>query len=140
MRKLNKNEEAYAFSRNKEIDEASGCVGHLRGDFGSAGTQFFHSWWPHQNDVLNTPEFKEAFGNVMDSLKRGCLGSRRECAKFCWENLDQNFGEYHGFGGRVDEGDYAFIFRLNPKRGDYDIYVYCYVRSMLNEALKVGIQ
>ena len=139
MRKLNKNEEAYAFSQETEKDRISGCVGHLRGDFGS-GESFFTTWWPHQDDALNTPEFKEAFGIVMDSLRKGALGSRRECAKFCWENLDQNFGEYRGFGGRVDEGDYAFIFRLNPRRGDYDVYCYCYVRSKLDEALKAEVQ
>ena len=45
------------FSRSEAQDRATGCIGHLRGDFGS-GTQFYTTWWPHQDDALNTSEFK----------------------------------------------------------------------------------
>ena len=48
---------ALYFSRSEEQDKSAGCVGHLRGDFGS-GKQFYTTWWPHQQDALNTPEFK----------------------------------------------------------------------------------
>ena len=45
---------ALYFSRSEEQDKSAGCVGHLRGDFGS-GKQFYTTWWPHQADGLNTP-------------------------------------------------------------------------------------
>ena len=45
---------ALYFSRSEEQDKSAGCVGHLRGDFGS-GKQFYTTWWPHQQDALNTP-------------------------------------------------------------------------------------
>ena len=40
------------FSQSEEQDKATGCIGHLRGDFGN-GRQFYTTWWPHQNDALN---------------------------------------------------------------------------------------
>ena len=36
---------ALYFSRSEEQDKTVGCVGHLRGDFGS-GKQFYTTWWP----------------------------------------------------------------------------------------------
>ena len=53
-------EEAGLFYSNDERDEALGTVGHLRMDFGSGGKGFYHTWWPHNGDHFNTPEFKEA--------------------------------------------------------------------------------
>ena len=43
----------FYFSHSEAQDKATGCVGHLRGDFGS-GKQFFTTWWPHQGDQLLT--------------------------------------------------------------------------------------
>ena len=70
-----------------------GCVGHLRGDFGS-GKQFFTTWWPHQNDELNTPAFKADIDRAVnwlreqpdsplrdfDTMKRCCDRYGRVCA------------------------------------------------------------
>lgn len=50
-------EHALFFSDEKQ-DKANGCIGHLRGDFGS-GTGLYTTWWPHQNDTLNTPVSKK---------------------------------------------------------------------------------
>ena len=36
-------------------DEALGTVGHIRMDFGSGGKEFWHTWWPHNEDRFNTP-------------------------------------------------------------------------------------
>ena len=39
------------FARSEEQDKTVGCVGHLRGDFGS-GKQFYTTWRPHQHKAL----------------------------------------------------------------------------------------
>lgn len=52
-------EHALFFSDEKQ-DKANGCIGHLRGDFGS-GTGLYTTWWPHQNDTLNTPRFQKRY-------------------------------------------------------------------------------
>lgn len=56
------------FSRSEEQDKVVGCVGHLRGDFGS-GKQFYTTWWPHQQDALNTPEFKADIDRTVNWLR-----------------------------------------------------------------------
>ena len=42
---------------DKAQDEALGTIGHIRMDFGSGGKEFWHTWWPHNEDRFNTPEF-----------------------------------------------------------------------------------
>ena len=59
---------ALYFSRSEEQDKSAGCVGHLRGDFGS-GKQFYTTWWPHQQDALNTPEFKADIDRTVNWLR-----------------------------------------------------------------------
>ena len=59
---------ALYFSRSEEQDKTVGCVGHLRGDFGS-GKQFYTTWWPHQQDALNTPEFKADIDRTVNWLR-----------------------------------------------------------------------
>ena len=68
-------------------------MGHLRGDFGS-GKQFYTTWWPHQQDALNTPEFKADIDRTVnwlreqpgsplrdfDSMKRYCNRYEQICA------------------------------------------------------------
>ena len=44
---------------DEKQDEALGTVGHIRMDFGSGGKEFWHTWWPHNEDRFNTLEFKE---------------------------------------------------------------------------------
>ena len=50
----------FCYSQSEEQDKTTGCIGHLRGDFGS-GKQFYTTWWPHQADRLNTPEFSHVW-------------------------------------------------------------------------------
>ena len=84
---------ALYFSRSEEQDKTVGCVGHLRGDFGS-GKQFYTTWWPHQHDALNTPDFKADIDRTInwlreqpdsplrdfDSMNRYCNRYERICA------------------------------------------------------------
>ena len=84
---------ALYFSRSEEQDKSAGCVGHLRGDFGS-GKQFYTTWWPHQHDALNTPDFKADIDRTInwlreqpgsplrdfDSMKRYCNRYEQICA------------------------------------------------------------
>ena len=83
----------FYFSHSEAQDKATGCVGHLRGDFGS-GKQFFTTWWPHQGDQLNTPAFKADIDRAVnwlreqpdsplhdfDTMKRFCGRFERSCA------------------------------------------------------------
>ena len=52
-------DEAGLFYSEEKLDEALGTVGHLHMDFGHGEKEFWHTWWPHNEDRFNTPEFKE---------------------------------------------------------------------------------
>ena len=65
---------------DQKQDEALGTVGHIRMDFGSGGKEFWHTWWPHNEDRFNTLEFKEELQGVLChkpscSVQSGKLGS-----------------------------------------------------------------
>ena len=40
------------------------------------------------------------------------------------------------YGFRVDTPEYAYLLRLNPMQGDYNLYIYCYRREMLEQHMK----
>ena len=45
-----------------------GCIGHLRGDFGS-GKEFWTTWFPHTCHELNDEHFKTIFDAVINELR-----------------------------------------------------------------------
>ena len=63
-------EEAGLFYSDEGQDTALGTVGHLRMDFGSSRKVFHHTWWPHNGDRFNTPEFKEALQEFVDAMRQ----------------------------------------------------------------------
>lgn len=127
------------FSQSEEKDSANGCVGHLRGDFGG-GKQFFTSWWPHQNDTLNTPEFKLDLDRTVnwlreqpdsplldfDTMKRSCERYMHSCAI--------KGGATPSCGFMVKTKNYVYMLRCAPVKGDYNFYVYCYRRQEFEKA------
>ena len=42
-----KDEKDLIYSDENETREL-GCIGHLRGDFGRSGNDFYHKWFPHK--------------------------------------------------------------------------------------------
>lgn len=122
------------YSQTEEQDKVAGCIGHLRGDFGS-GKQFFTTWWPHQNDMLNTPEFKADIDRTVnwlreqpdsplrdfDTMKRCCTYYQRSCA------IKDAILPSCAF--LVESKQYVYMLRCTPTKGDYNFYMYCYQRD-----------
>ncbi|MFQ7453574.1 MAG: hypothetical protein ACLRNQ_21670 [Flavonifractor plautii] len=53
-------------------------------DFGSSGKGFYHTWWPHNGDRFNTPEFKEALQQFVDAVREdGPLKDLPSMGQFC---------------------------------------------------------
>ena len=72
---------------NQTLDEALGTVGHLRMDFGSGGKEFFHTWWPHNEDQFNTGDFKDDLQDVVDALRAdGPLKDLSAMSTYCHQN------------------------------------------------------
>lgn len=127
------------FSQNEEKDKSTGCIGHLRGDFGS-GKQFFTTWWPHQNDTLNTPEFKRDIDRVVnwlreqpDSPLRDFDTMKRCCARYL-PSCEIKGGAAPSCGFMVKTKEYVYMLRCTPVKGDYQFYAYCYQRQEFEKA------
>lgn len=129
------------YSQTEEQDKVTGCIGHLRGDFGS-GKQFYTTWWPHQQDALNTPEFKADIDRTInwlreqpdsplrdfDSMNRYCNRYERICA------IKGALLPSCGF--MVKTKQYVYMLRCTPVKGDYQFYIYCYQRKPFERAQK----
>lgn len=74
----------WLYSSHEETDAARGCIGHLRGDFGRSGTEFWTSWFDH-SPKLNNEEFRQEFQTIVDGLRNegGLLSGFSSMRKGC---------------------------------------------------------
>ena len=111
----------------QEKDETLGTVGHARLDFGHSGKEFWHTWWPHNGDVFNTPEFKADLQTVVDALRAdGPLKDLSAMRQFCDQHGGAITEDRRSFGYVLDTEHYRFCLRCTPVIGDYQGYLYCY--------------
>ena len=107
----------------QEQDAAEGTVGHLRMDFG--GGRLHHSWWPHNDDRLNTPAFKAVLQAFMDEMReRGPLKGGTTMRRWCSRHPAGEIGKEQ-FGFIAETENYRFCLRCTTLSGDY-CYLYCY--------------
>lgn len=129
-------EYTYSAFRGQSRDESTGCIGHLRADFGSDGDGFYSTWWDHIAD-LKSQAFKGEIDEVINALRSGgFLAGRDAIAKYCYSHPEAGYGNDREWGVRVDTESYAYLMRLNPHRGEYNLYCYCYERDKLNRHLR----
>lgn len=131
-------EDKYTFRQSTQISMQTGLIGHLRADMDTDGNGFFSSWFDLREE-LKTDEFKAEFDDVINSLREegDILHNRRALAKYCYCTPQSRMQEEPGYYGvRVDTEKYAYLLRLNPDRGEYNLYCYCYRRDWLDQHLK----
>lgn len=117
-----------------EPDIEDSVVGHLRLYFDSGG-QFRHSWWPHNDDRLNTPEFKKALQTFMDEMRtRGPLKSDAVMHRWCYRSSANEIGREQ-FGFIAETENYRFCLRCTTLGGDYG-YIYCYDLNQQRMAMR----
>lgn len=116
-------------------DQEPNCIGHLRGDFGRGGKEFWHTWFEHQSD-LKTPEFKAEFDALINYLRKlGLLKDRYSMAQYCHKHREarlRNAGYSEVYGFRVNTAKHRYYVRCFPSFGDYNFYVYCYSNNVPN--------
>lgn len=107
------------------------CIGHLRGDFGKGGDEFWNSWFPHAADTRNDDSFKEEFDALINALRKNLLKSRVFMQKYLREHdsLLLESGIITARGYMVTTEQYEYYIRCQPQPGDYNFYVYAYVRK-----------
>lgn len=128
----------YTYRNSQQISSQTGLIGYVRADMGTLGTEFFSTWNGFRDD-LNTDDFKKDIDTVINSFreKGGFLSNRDELESFCM-NSDNVFSYKTGvdYGVRVNTNDYAFLMRLNPYKGNYNLYCYCYKKDWLDSHLE----
>ena len=126
-------ERMYSYSQSSQIEAQTGCIGHLRGDFG-AGQEFFTSWFEHRGEY-KTDEFKAEFDEVVNSLreKNGLLFSRDSMTRYCRQRPEAEMaGNYcTEYGFKLTTDQHTYMLRCNPNYGDYNFYLYAYVGRFL---------
>lgn len=131
-------ERLYVYRQSSQIQGQTGSIGHLRGDFGKSGTEFYTTWEEHVK-IFRSDDFGEKFDNVINALRfdgenGGLFQSRNSMRLFCNENPGSAFqGNYcDEYGFRIDKGQHSFLIRCNPMVADYNFYVFCYVKEHLD--------
>ena len=138
MRALTEKEDKYTFSNSMQISMQCGLIGHLRVDMDSDGNGFFSSWEDYRKE-LKTDEFKDEFDKVINSLREegDILYNRKSLAKYCYSSPQAKMNnEQDYYGVRVDTQKYAYLCRLNPNKGEYNLYCYCYIKDWLDKHIR----
>lgn len=130
-------EQKYTYRQSTQLSMQCGLIGYLRADMDTDGKGFFSTWNDYRKD-LKTDEFKAEFDDMINTYreKDGFLSDRNTLSRFCYQEALQYDGDERSFGVRVDSDDYAYLCRLNPNKGEYNMYCYCYKRKWLDEHLR----
>ena len=137
-RAMTEAEDKYTFRQSSQISGQCGLIGHLRADMDTNGNGFFSSWNDYRAD-LKTDEFKTELEAIINSLREegDILHSRSDLAKYCYSTPQSKMPtEQDYYGVRVDTEKYAYLLRLNPNKGEYNLYCYCYRRDWLDSHLR----
>lgn len=141
IRPTTRTEDMYTYTQSQQIRSQTGCIGLLRADMDSNGTGFFSSWEDHRGD-LKTDIFKADFDDVINALRfdsryGDVLKDRSSLARYCWSQPSARMeSDEENYGFRVDTDNYTYMMRLNPNKGMYNLYCYCYRRDWLDGHLK----
>lgn len=143
MLPLKETERKYTFKQSHQLEMQTGLIGYLRADMDSDGKGFF-STWNEFNSSLKTDEFRREFDDVINALRldkkfEKVLGSIESLRSFCYKHPEAKYNDVRGFYGiRVNSENYAYLLKLNPNKGDYNLYCYCYKKDSLDRHLQLA--
>ena len=135
LRPMTQAEQAYCYSQSQQISGQTGLIGHLRADFGSNGTGFFSNFFDFRKD-LKSEDFKAEINEVINALREdprfgGILAGSTAMSKYCHKHPGSSIEPGYNYGFRADTAHYSYMLRVTPKRGEYNLYCYCYLRQWL---------
>ena len=140
FRPMTPTERMYSYTQSQQLIMQTGCIGHLRADFGSDNKHFYSSWDDHRTD-LKSDDFKQEFDEVINALRKddkywSVFKNRGALLSLCTRTPEASFGNGRDYGFRADTEHYSYMFRLNPGKGEYNIYCYCYLKQWLDRHMK----
>ena len=129
LRPASPDEAGLFYAQTPEKDEEMGAVGHVRIDFGHGGKEgFYHTWWPRGPQELNTQEFQDELGRVVNDLRKSVLKDLSSMRRYCCDSGgtlgESNYCQNYGFTLETDR--YIYRLRCNPIEGDYQAYLSCF--------------
>lgn len=140
IRPMTKTETMYCYAQSQQISMQTGLIGHLRADMDTDGYGFFSDFFDFRED-LKTEDFKTELDDVITAMRcddsyGGVLKDRNSMSAYCWEHPENSISEtyrYHGL--RADTPNHTYMIRLNPVKGEYNLYCYCYKKTWLDQHL-----
>lgn len=138
LRPMTAAEQMYSYSQSQQISMQTGLIGYLRADMDSNGKGFFSSWNGFR-DSLKSEDFKLEFDEVLNELREdgNFLHDRNTLARCCNRTPDSSFhNDRNEYGFRADTDHYSYLMRLNPNKGEYNVYCYCYVKQWLDRHMR----
>lgn len=134
------------FALDKEDTFEKHKIGHVRGDFGRSGNQFFSTWFPCHEE-LKTQRFKDELQQVVDELRSDLefplLKNRNAMRNVCMGNLQNRVpGGWHPdtFGFKIRTEHYWYFIKCYYGLGDYNFYINCFADTPDAEKLLAGME
>ncbi|ETT54669.1 hypothetical protein BSK66_24865 [Paenibacillus odorifer] len=124
-------EAALFYSGSAEENLQRGCIGHLRGDFGRSGEEFWMTWFTRRSP-LQTPAFDAERGKVIQAVvDQGVIKNLQQMLNYCNQHPEARITsglhtDMYGFCMQTQ--DHRYYLRCFPYAGDYNFYLYCYAR------------
>ena len=109
-------------------------LGYFRADYD--GYKWWNTVWP-VNKELETPELVKEFDALLDSFYE-TFPTLSDMTYFCMSRLDplNRSTEYDAY---LDLGGPGFYrFRMIARKGDYNLYLYCFSKAMIEGDRKSG--
>ena len=137
MRSITKDEKSATFQMKREAAEAVGNIGYMKADIDIDGEGFYKDWYG-LSEESNNQSFKDKFNEILSSLRvdGNMLESKGALAHFCYKDKPYKFKDRNEYGVRVDAGDYSFLMRLNPNKGERDLFCNCFEKEKLDKYLE----
>ncbi|MBQ8962331.1 MAG: hypothetical protein IJ089_00840 [Clostridia bacterium] len=112
-------------------DQDYRCVGHIRGDFGKSGDEFWATFWEHEGINVAGEGCKEELTALVNTLRKKLLKSRKAMRKYIQQHspLILEAGAIMSYGYQVTTEKYDYCIRCTPCPGVYDFYIHMYVRE-----------
>ena len=135
LRPMTQAEQAYCYTQSQQICMQTGLIGHLRADFGSNGTGFYSTFFDFR-ESLKSDDFRAEFDEVINALREdqrfgGILAGRTAMSKYCHKHPGSSIEPDYNYGFRADTAHYSYLLRVTPKKGEDNLYCYCYLRQWL---------
>ena len=112
-------------------DREHRCIGHIRGDLGKSGDEYWATFWEHEGINIAGEGYKEELTALVNTLRKNLLKSRKHMRQYIQQHppLILESGEIMSYGYQVTTEKYDYYIRCTPYPGLYDLYIYMYVRE-----------